>query len=102
MLGRRMYHRHLIANSTGMLHVSSDVTVQHRDDKELIATADEAHLPGEVLAIELVNGATRARTFVRVTESCPILVDGSIRHRLRLTPVEDADIDDEGVGIRKS
>ena len=92
MLGRRMYHRHVIADSTGTLHVSNEVTVQHRGDQELIATANEAHLPGEVVAIELVNAGTRARTYVRVTDSCPILVDGSIRHRLRLTPLEETDI----------
>src|SRR5215467_9564492 len=83
MFGRRMYHRHSFADSKCTLHVSSEVTIQCRTDNELIATADEAHLPGEILAIELIDGEDRSTTQVRVVESCPILVDGSIRHRLR-------------------
>jgi hypothetical protein len=92
MLGRRMYHRHLIADSRGTLHVSTEVTVQRRGEKELIATADEAHMPGELLSIDLVDRSGRGRTYVRVLESCPILMDGTIRHRLRLTPLEDAEV----------
>lgn len=91
MLGRRMYHRHVVSNSTGTLHVLSEVTVQHYEKNQLIATADEAHLPGELLAIEVVGSPAASRTHVRVLESCPILVDGSIRHRLRLVPVDDAE-----------
>lgn len=92
MLGRRLYHRHLVADAKGTLYVPSDVTVQRQGDKELIATSDEAHVQGEKLAIELVNGTSRERVYVRVEESCPILMDGSIRHRLRLIPCEDSDI----------
>ena len=90
MLGRRMYHRHLIADTGGTLQVSSEVTVQRHGQHELIATADEAHMPGEVLSIELVDRSGHDRLRVRVTESCPILMDGSIRHRLRLVPIDGA------------
>jgi len=92
MLGRRMYQRHLIADARGTLHVSTEVTVQRDGDRELIATADEAHMPGEVLSIEIVDRSGRGRMYVRVTESCPILTDGSIRHRLRLDPLEDLEV----------
>jgi len=87
-----MYHRHLVADARGTLYVPSDVTVQRAGNSEMIATADEAHVPGELLAIDLVNGATRDRRYVRVEESCPILMDGSIRHRLRLIPCEEAEV----------
>jgi hypothetical protein len=85
MLGRRMYQRHLMTDCNGTLYVSADIAVERRGDTELIATADQAHMPGEVLSIELVHND--ARIYVRVKESRPILVDGKLRHRLRLTPI---------------
>lgn len=84
MLGRRTYQRHVMADCNGTLYVSTDIAVEYRSNTELIATAERAHMPGEVLRIELVN--EDARNCVRVMESGPILVDGRLRHRLRLTP----------------
>src|SRR5262249_24194655 len=85
MLGRRMYQRHVMADCNGTLYVSSDIGIEYRSDTELIATAERAHMPGEVLSIELVNDD--ACICVRVTESGPILVGGKLRHRLRLTAI---------------
>ena len=85
MLGRRMHQRQVMTDCNGTLYVSSDIAVEYRSDTELIATAERAHMPGEVLSIELVNND--AQICVRVTESGPILVGGKLRHRLRLTAI---------------
>ncbi len=71
-----------------MLRILSDVTVRQGDNGDLIVTSCDARSPGEVLTLELVNGPS-VRTVVRVAESRPIIVGGSLRHRLRLTPLEE-------------
>ena len=90
MLGRRRHQRYAIEDSTGTLLVSSDVTVEQRDDAELIAISTEAHAAGELLVIELEDGSTHADTEVRVADSYPIIVAGSVRHRLRLIRIDQA------------
>lgn len=88
MLGRRRHQRHAIADSTGILQVSSDVTVQQHNDTDFVAISSEAHAPGEVLVLELVDGPAHTRIAVRVAQSRPIVSGGSLRHRLRLIRID--------------
>ena len=90
MLGRRRHQRYVIAHSTGTLQVSSEVTVEQRDGTNLIAISNEARVPGEMLVIELVDGSRHVHTPVRVADSRPIVVAGSVRHRLSLIRINQA------------
>jgi hypothetical protein len=87
MAGRRRHPRYVMSSSKGTLKVVTDVTV-HRDARgDLTAISDQPVQRGELLIIELINDAP-VRTPVRVTEVRPIVVSGSIRHWLRLVPIE--------------
>jgi hypothetical protein len=72
------------------LQVSSEVTVQQGDGTDLIAISREARTPGEMLIIELVDGSTHVHTPVRVADSRPIIVAGSVRHRVSLIRIAQA------------
>lgn len=74
----------MISNSEGLFRISSDVTVQQSDEGDLIVASFEPRTPGEELTLEVVNG-TSVKTLVRVLESRPMIVSGSVRYRLRLT-----------------
>jgi hypothetical protein len=86
MSGRRRHARYELSNSEGLLRILSDVTVQQGDHGDLIITSCEARRLGDVLTLELVNEPS-VRMVVRVAESQPIIVGGSVRHQLRLVPL---------------
>jgi hypothetical protein len=87
MSGRRRYPRYAISNCVGTVRVVSDVTVQEDARGDLIAISDQPRTCGEMLTIELMNGAL-VRTPVCVAETRPIVENGSIWHWLRLVPRE--------------
>jgi hypothetical protein len=89
MSGRRNHSRYAIANPEGVLRVLRDVDVRRGDGHELIALSSEAGIPGEVLTIEFVNEAG-ASSRACVVESRPVMVGGSLRHQLRLRPLEQS------------
>jgi hypothetical protein len=98
MSGRRRHPRYVIANFEGIVRVSSDVIVHPGDDGDLIVTSCDPRRPGEMLTLELVLEPSVKRV-VRVAESRPVMVAGSVRYRLRLTPLseENMSITSEGV-----
>jgi hypothetical protein len=84
MSGRRSYARFNInPSSEGILRVLRDVTVQHVQNDEVIVVGREAGVIGEVMSIESTEPAT-IDGHVRVVESFPVIIDGAVRHRLRL------------------
>ena len=90
MSGRRRHPRYVMPDSKGTLRVVTDVTVRQDAQGDLTAISDQPRKCGDVLSIELVNGAL-ARTPVRVAEVRPIVDNGSIRHWLRLVVLEKND-----------
>jgi hypothetical protein len=88
MAGRRRHPRYLMPISEGTLQVVTDVTVHPDGPGDLTAISDQRVQRGEMLTIELMNEGARVRTAVRVAEVRPIIVNGSIRHILRLVPVK--------------
>ena len=86
MFGRRRDARYVVSSNEGVLQVARDVSVIWTDG-ELIAISSEPATVGELLRIEMiVNGHTEDLA-VRVEESRPIVADGAIRHRIRLTRI---------------
>ena len=90
MFGRRSHPRFSITTpSEGTLRVLRDVLVQRAAGHELVAISRQAGVVGEILTLELAERTSgpNAATRVRVIESRPMVLDGAVRHRLRLEPV---------------
>ena len=66
-----------------------DVIVDRTDHREFVALSTEAGVKGEVLTIHFAKDGN-APVPVRVVDSRPTMVEGSVRHQLRLMTVEDA------------
>jgi hypothetical protein len=85
MLGRRSYVRFKVTPaSEGVLRILREVDVQWTKDDEWIAISREAGAVGEFLALDLGVGELPLRYPVRVIESRPVIVEGSVRYQLRL------------------
>ena len=93
MFGRRSHPRFSIATPPeGTLRISRDVLVQEAaDGDELVAVSRQAGVVGEALTIEVAEadrGPWKNAMKVRVAESSPIVIDGTVRHRLRLELID--------------
>ena len=85
MFGRRSYARFSIEPSGhGVLRVLRDVIVQEIGSDELMVIGREAAAVGELLTLELPAVDDGTALSVRVVESRPLVLDGALRHRLRL------------------
>jgi hypothetical protein len=85
MAGRRRHPRYEIVNAEGVLRVLRDVILDRSNAPELVAIASEPGLRGEIVTVHVAG--ERARLTATIVDSRPVVVDGGIRHRLRLTPV---------------
>lgn len=95
MSGRRSNHRYRVRNARGILRVLRDVTVKRGPENEFIAISGEPAALGESFALERIVDGAAVATKVRVIESRPTMVNGSLRHRLRLKPIDERAIHDE-------
>jgi hypothetical protein len=86
MSGRRRETRFEVREVEGVMRVLRDVVVHRNEMNELVAIGSEAGLPGEFMTVHL-GSDNDVPTRVRVVESCPIVVNGQLRHRLRLSRV---------------
>jgi hypothetical protein len=85
MSGRRSYSRfNLNPSSHGVLRTLRDVTVQRLPDDELVVMGREPAIVGDIMTLDIVDGDAGPDQRVRVLESVPVVVDGSVRHRLRV------------------
>ena len=92
MLGRRSYERFsLVPPVEGTLRIFQDVILNRGEDGELVAYGREPGIVGELLAVDDAQSHGSASLVVRVVESRPVIVQGSVRHRLRLKPAEASD-----------
>ena len=86
MSGRRIYSRYqLAAPSEGQLCISRDVTVHVNEASDEIAVL--SNVPGvvdEELTLALESSAGNLDLRVKVVDSRPQIVEGLLRHRLRL------------------
>ena len=91
MSGRRSQARFVVASDESVLRLALDVTLICAG-RELVAISNEPSTVGDTLTIEMVAGSEIARIAVRVEESQPIIAAGGIRHRIRLSRVEPAEL----------
>ena len=90
MSGRRKHSRITLLNSPGVLRFSRDVVMEKTTDNGWMAISREPGVVGEVLTVVFPANGDRAAQRVRVTASRPILIDGSVKHEVRLEPVDPA------------
>jgi hypothetical protein len=89
MLGRRRHERYTVAQPwEGALRVLRDVAVQDGPDGVLTVVSQAPAVIGELLSLHLSGGGDSARLMVRVDESRPLMMHGSLRHALRLTVLD--------------
>jgi hypothetical protein len=91
MSGRRSYWRYGFTNTAGSLRVVRDVAIWRENDNEFVVISEEPETTGELLMLERVVNGTVVAIEVCVIESHPTIVNGSVRHRLRLRSNDDAD-----------
>ena len=84
MSGRRTQSRVNVVNSSGVLRVSRDVVVEKIVDDAFVALSDEPGIVGDLLTIACSVNQVRETVPVVVTASRPRLVNGVVKHELKL------------------
>jgi hypothetical protein len=84
MTGRRSQSRVAFGNSRGVLTVSRDVLITAIEKDEFTAMSVVPHVPGDLLTIGLAGDTGPASERVQVISSRPVVVDGLVRHELRV------------------
>jgi hypothetical protein len=91
MPGRRRDQRFILSVPwEGALCVPADVVIEEYGDKEVSVVSNAPAHRDELLTLDAAGTGPGPATplNVRVKESVPVLVDGVVRHRLRLTIVD--------------
>jgi hypothetical protein len=84
MSGRRSHPRFEILRSPeGILRVIRDVVIQSTTPDHIVAISREPGVLGESVSVQL-SAHDDVSVSARVLESHPIVVDGNVRHQLRL------------------
>lgn len=90
MPDRRRDKRYRLAEpADGVLRMFPDVVVHQSEGDAWIAISREAAVTGEILVLDIVlsdadKGERRQRFPVYVIDSQPVVVNGDVRHRIRL------------------
>jgi len=88
MSGRRNQSRVTFVNASGVLRVSRDVLVKKVANDELVAVSDEPGVAGDVLMIAFSMNEVRETVTVQVMASRLRLVNGAVKHELKLRRIE--------------
>ena len=89
MSGRRSHPRFAVACPwEGSLKVLKDGVVQRAQREELLAISHAAGVLGEEMTLDLIGSGQTLALKVQVVESRPVIIDGSVRHRIRLRLLE--------------
>ena len=88
MPGRRRDQRFTLSLPwEGALRVPTDVVIERYDEKEVWVMSSAPAHRDELLTLDATGSGPVVTMSVRVTNSVPVLVDGVVRHRLRLAIV---------------
>jgi hypothetical protein len=89
MSGRRRHERFAPGQPwDGAMRVLRDVIVQRDSGGGLVAIGQLPGVVGEQLTLDLAGGGHVVTCRVRVEECRPVILDGSVRHRMRLGILE--------------
>ena len=85
MAGRRSHPRFAVATPwDGAMRVLRDVILHRTGPAELMAVSQTPGLIGEEMTLDVIGGGTSVGLRVKVVDSRPLMVDGAVRHRIRL------------------
>lgn len=85
MSGRRCDPRFLVASPwDGAIQVLRDVVVNRVHRKELVAISATPGVIGEEMSLDLITAGNNVAVRVQVLESRPVVVNGAVRHEIRL------------------
>jgi len=89
MSGRRRHERFAPNQPwNGTIKVLRDVIVQREGGSALVAIGSVPGVIGEQLTLDLAGAGHLVTCRVQVSESRPVIVDGSVRHRIQLDVLE--------------
>ena len=95
MSGRRSHPRFAVATPwDGAMRVLRDVVINRGESGELQAVSTQAAIAGEQMTLDLVGGGETIGLKVRVIDSRPVMVDGAVRHRIRLALLDGQRMDE--------
>ena len=90
MSGRRSHARFTVLPSPeGVLRVLRDVVVQSTTTEQLVVLGRHPGVRGELVSVQSTSDSGEP-VIAQVLESQPIIVDGSVRHQVRLQQVNGA------------
>lgn len=85
MSGRRSHPRFAVAIPwNGAMRVLRDVIVDRSGRDELLAVSHVPAITGEDMSLDLISAGRNLALKVKVLESRPVMVEGAVRHRIRL------------------
>src|SRR5262245_17162629 len=88
MSGRRSHPRYAVLPSPeGVLRVMRDVVVQSTTPEQLVVVARLPGVRGELVSLQSLNDAGET-VLAQIVDSQPVIVDGSLRHRLHLRQLD--------------
>lgn len=88
MAGRRRDQRFMLSVPwDGVLRLPTDVVVERSTEDEVWVVSPTPAHRDEMLTLDTMGSGLPATMSVRVAESVPVLIDGVVRHRLRLAIV---------------
>ena len=91
MSGRRGYERFAVLKPwDASVSVPRDVAVQEHASGGLMVISRLPAVTGETLMLDVSGGGAAATLRVRVVDSRPVTVDGTLQRALRLTVVDEA------------
>ena len=85
MSGRRSHPRFAVATPwDGAMRVLRDVTILRSESDELHAVSQVPGISGEEMTLDLMGAGSTLGLKVKVIDSRPMMVEGAVRHRIRL------------------
>ena len=72
------------SHTSGAVRVVRDAVIERVDHQELVALTQTPAAIGDEMFLELFSGHGCLALQVRVLDSCPVVIAGSVRHRLRV------------------
>ena len=98
MSGRRSHVRYAVLQSPeGMLRVLQDVVIQNTRPEHTIALSREPGVLGELVSVQFPHRERDDTSiWARVLDSQPVVIDGSVRHQLRLHHLGEASVKGQG------
>ncbi len=66
------------------MRVLRDVILHRNGPEELLAVSQTPGLVGEEMTLDVIGGGSSVGLRVKVVDSRPVMVDGAVRHRIKL------------------